>query len=218
MSPFCCLLCFFLCFASLNCNANPAWRTQLVHMHRATVRGDVAHRVNTVLRRPVAVHGGISQGNHPMRHLHNLEVGLETTFVVPSPFSLPYPLPTDPRQCTTSIRLLHALSVMNEKRYLSNRLYLSWQRVSMELLLGVWKGGLAIVTTFWAHAKFESDITTYAAISPFFLQGLRQANTRWYVCPAGSASLSGSTLLAQCSLHVVFASEAAQSAACLSLF
>ena len=104
-----------------------------------------------------------------MRHLHNLEVGLETTFVVPSSFSLPYRLLTDPRQCTTSMRLLHALSVMNEKRYLSHRLYLSWQRVSMELLLAVWKGGLAIVATFLVHAKLDSDITTYTAISPLFL-------------------------------------------------
>ena len=51
-----------------------------------------------------------------MRLLHKLEVDLEMTFVVPSSFSLHCQLPTHPRQCTTSIRLLHASSGMNEKK------------------------------------------------------------------------------------------------------
>ena len=56
----------------------------------------------------------------------------------------------------------------NISRYLSSKLYLSWQRISVELLLGVWKGGLVIATAFLVNKTVGLDTATYAAISPLF--------------------------------------------------
>lgn len=100
--------------------------------------GIAAHLAKIALPRPVVVHGGNSQGELHINtafHCSDWKLGLALAVILCEP----------------------------KKRYLSTKLYLSWHRVSMEMLLGFWKGSLFIVIALFANTKLETSATVYAA-------------------------------------------------------